>query len=272
MRAWIISDIHTFPMDWYRSRLAVPDADVCICAGDIADSIYSSIDYLRVELAHRMPVVAVLGNHDFYGVSIDRALEIARKELRGTDVHLLENEAIVLNGVRFLGATLWTDYEVAHGSLDGEPELPLEARRDLAFHVCIREITDFRQIFRSDERRPGETGYVTVQELIARHAESRAFIEHELEKPFSGKTVVVTHHAPTPLSIHPSYIGSPTNAAFVSDLTEVIRIGKPWYWIHGHVHHYFDYFEGETRVLCNPRGYRHERDFNGFRPGFVIEI
>lgn len=272
MKAWVISDIHTVPLDYYRARIAIPDADICICAGDTTDTIYTTLDFLLAEIASKMPVVTVLGNHDFYRSSIDRALEVATERLDGTNVHLLENGTTVLSGVRFIGATLWTDFEVPHGTQDNGPELSLEARRDLAFHICIRDIMDFRQIYRSDERKPGETGLITVEEMIRRHKTSRAYIEGELAKPFAGKTVVLTHHAPSPRSLHPAYQGNPTNAAFASDLTETIRDGRPWYWVHGHIHHFSDYTEGHTRVLCNPKGYRHELGTSGFRPGFVIEL
>lgn len=272
MKAWIISDIHFVPLDLYRGRMVIPEADICICAGDTTDSVYTSADYLLAEIAPRMPVVTVLGNHDFYGSSIDRSLEVARRQLAGTNVHFLENDTVVINGVRFIGATLWTDFEVPHGSEDGRPELPLEIRRFRALHACVRDIADFRQIYRSDERKEGETGLITVQEMIARHKESRDFIAAELSKPFEGKSVVVTHHAPSIQSFHPAYLGSPTNGAFASDLADVIEEGRPWFWIHGHIHHASDYFEGETRVLCNPRGYRHEREFTGFRHGLVVEI
>jgi Icc-related predicted phosphoesterase len=272
MKAWIISDIHTVPLDWYRSRIAIPEADLCICAGDVTGNIHTSADYLMNEVAPTMPVVIVLGNHDYYGYSIDRALEIARRRLSGSSVHLLENESIVLGGVRFVGATLWTDFEVPHGTIDGRREPSIEVRRFRALRASVRDIADFRHIYRSDERKEGETGLITAQEMIARHIESRAFIDAELAEPFDGKTVVVTHHAPSPRSFHPAYIGSPTNGAFASELSAVIYKGEPWYWIHGHIHHASDYFIGKTRVLCNPKGYRHERDFTEFRPGLVIEI
>jgi hypothetical protein len=155
---------------------------------------------------------------------------------------------------------------------DGQPELPMEARRDLAFHACTREIMDFRQIYRSDQRKPGKTGLITIQEMIARHETSRTYIKEELEKPFAGKTIVLSHHAPSPRSFHPSFMGLASNAAYASDLSSIIENGSPYYWIHGHIHYSSDYIEGGTRILCNPQGYRHERDLTGFRPGLVVEL
>ena len=273
MNAWIISDIHSVPMEAYWNQpLLVPEADICICAGDISGLIDRSIDFLNSVIAPRMPVVATLGNHDYYGRSIEWALDFARKHTSGTNIHILENDTFEINGLRVIGATLWTDYEIPFGVPEPDEELPLGARRDLAFHVCTLQLTDYTEIYRSDARRDNEIGFVTIGELISRHIRSRAYIKRQLAKPFDGKTMVLSHHAPSPHSIHPNFLGSPSNAAFASDLTAIIKRWKPDYWVHGHVHHFLDYLEDETRIICNARGYFHERGVNGFRPGFVIEI
>ena len=101
------------------------------------------------------------------------------------------------------------------------------------------------------------------------HKRSRAFIEAELAKPFEGATVVVTHHAPHPRSMHSHYGSDLLSAAYVSDLTAVIEAGQPNLWVHGHVHENFDYRVGATRVVCNPHGYGVENQ--KFDPGLVIE-
>lgn len=269
MRAWIISDLHMPPMAYFTEPMKVPEADICINAGDTSGHIDFALDYLLTVIAPHMPVVATLGNHDFYRSSIDRALEHAQKRAAGTNVRVLENETFILGDLRIIGATLWTDFEVPWGI---EQELPLEERMAMAFHVCPREVTDFAGIFRSDERREGETGFITIQEMIRRHKESRAYIEAELARPFDGKSMVLSHHAPSPRSINPIYKGYVSNAAFASDLSAVIQAGKPDYWVHGHVHRFFDYTEGETRIICNARGHRDERETNGSSLGFVIDI
>ncbi|MCY1375649.1 hypothetical protein D9M69_630790 [compost metagenome] len=85
------------------------------------------------------------------------------------------------------------------------------------------------------------------------HEVSRAWLKQELSKVYDGKTVVITHHAPHPLSVHPRYAGDATNAAFASDLTELLQ--KADVWLHGHVHDGFDYSVAGCRVVANPRGY-----------------
>ncbi|SCX31394.1 Calcineurin-like phosphoesterase superfamily domain protein [Agrobacterium sp. DSM 25558] len=269
MKAWIISDLHSSRLDLLHGRkLSVPSADICLCAGDVADNIESAIDFLHAEIAPHMTVVASLGNHDYYGSSIDRALEQARKWTAGTNVHILENETFVRDDLRVIGATLWTDFEIADHELG---YLPLPARRGLAARECVRAMLDFRRINRSDARVGGQSGFITSQEMMFRHGKSRAFIAQELGKPFNGTSLVLTHHAISARSLDPRFRGHVSNAAFASDLTGLIQDGRPHFWVHGHVHRFSDYTQFETRVICNPRGYAGERRDGGFRSGFVVE-
>ncbi|WP_028734691.1 metallophosphoesterase [Rhizobium leguminosarum] len=269
MKAWVISDIHWSPLDLlHRRQLSVPRADICICAGDIAGDIERAIDFLHAEIAPHMPVVAVLGNHDYYGSSIDRALEYARRWTVGTNVHILENDTFHRGDLRIVGATLWTDFAIAaHDS----GHLPVRARRDLAVRECMRYLLDFRLIYRSDARVGDESGLITADEMISRHEESRAYIENEIAKPFKGITMVLTHHAISHQSLDPRFTGHISNAAFASDLSNVIHARRPHFWVHGHIHRFADYVEGDTRVLCNPRGYVGEFGTSGFRLGFVVD-
>ncbi|NKL25421.1 phosphohydrolase [Rhizobium leguminosarum bv. viciae] len=269
MRAWIISDLHSSRLDLLHGRrLAVPRADLCVCAGDISENIERAIDFLHAEIAPHMTVVATLGNHDYYGTSIDRALEYARKWTLGTNVHILENETFVKGDLRVIGATLWSDFEIRDHKFG---YLPLLARRDLAVRECVLHLPDFRSIYRSDARVGNQKGFITPDEMISRHRESRVFIEQELAKPFGGTTLVLTHHAISARSLDPRFQGHVSNAAFASDLTNVIQSGRPHFWVHGHIHRFVDYVEHDTRVICNPRRYDGERGEGGFRPGLVVE-
>ena len=102
------------------------------------------------------------------------------------------------------------------------------------------------------------------------HQQSRAFIEAALAQPFAGATVVITHHAPHPGSVHPLYDNDLLSAAFVSDLTPVIEAAQPDLWVHGHVHDSFDYRIGATSVRCNPHGYGNEN--TAFDPALIVEL
>src|ERR1700712_3531305 len=114
MRAWIVSDIHASLTDVFGgSGLRIPQADICICAGDVSNNIMTTIAFLRREIERHMPVVLVLGNHDIYGLSIDLALERARRETEGSRIQLLENQMVEIDDCRIIGATLWTDFAVS---------------------------------------------------------------------------------------------------------------------------------------------------------------
>jgi Icc-related predicted phosphoesterase len=268
MKAWLISDLHLSPLEFlHRNQLLVPEADICICAGDIAENVERAVDFLHAEIAPHMPVVAVLGNHDCYGASIDEALDYPRKWTAGTNVHILENETLLLGGLRIVGATLWTDFEIDDHDLG---HLPAADRRDIAMRYCMQSLPDFWQITASGQH-DGDHGHVEASEMVRRHVGSRSFIEQELATSFNGTTLVLTHHAPLRGSLDPRFRKSLSNAAYASDLSDIIHAWRPQFWVHGHIHRFVDYFERNTRVLCNPKGYGRDMGVTGFRPGFVIE-
>lgn len=270
MKAWIVSDIHhTKIRDLKGDRLSVPNADVCICVGDITNSIDHTITFLLRFSEPRMQVIMILGNHDYYGSGIDFALERARRLIEGKRLYLLENESLILGDCRFIGATLWTDFRVSVGDDD---YVPPEERRATAFCLVPSKMMDFFSIFRSDERRPEENGMVTIKELLGRQRASRAFIDQELARPFHGRSIVLTHHAPLMQSFDPNFFGDITNAAFASDLSDLIVRRRPSLWIHGHIHKFRDYMFDKTRIICNPLGYHHERNYSGFRANLVIKL
>jgi hypothetical protein len=151
---------------------------------------------------------------------------------------VLDDGEVTIEGVRFLGTTLWTDF-----MLFGEGE-----RRAAAMHEAQRFMRDFSVI------RVGDALFTPQASaaLFARHA---AWLESKLAQPHAGPTVVITHHAPSRNSIHPRFADSLINACFVSDAERLIDGSRACLWIHGHTHDSFDYVVNGTRVLCNPRGY-----------------
>jgi hypothetical protein len=199
------------------------------------------------------PVLYVPGNHEFYGGSLTGSVAELKRLCAGSFVHLLDNEALVLGGVRFLGSTLWSDFMLCG---EGAP-------REAAMREARRFMRDFERIEAfTPEASAG---------LFARNA---AWLEHELAQPHAGSTVVITHHAPSPKSIHPRFAGSPLNACFVSDAERLVDGRRCVLWIHGHTHDSFDYRLNGTRVLCNPRGYAKGgvNENRRFDPGLVLEL
>ena len=173
-------------------------------------------------------------------------------------MHFLENDSAVIGGVRFLGCTRWTDYAV-EGS---DPE-------DVAFAMAIAEqqLNDHRQI--AWRRLPAFEGFPPRRALDL-HRRSRGYLDGALAWQHDGPTVVVTHHAPHPGSIHPRWKGLTLNACFASDLSELIEERRPDLWLHGHMHDSFDYRVAGTRIVCNPKGYRSENA--AFAPRLVVEV
>jgi Icc-related predicted phosphoesterase len=252
MRLQIFSDLHA-DVAQPRPITVAPDIAAVIVAGDVCQGAENGFARLRQIVPMQLPIVMVMGNHEYYGRHFASDLAAARQAAPLYGVHLLENNVITLGGVRFIGCSLWTDY-----ALFGDVARAMQAAaHGLNDH---RRITWGKQPWR--RFRP--------QEACRLHQQSREFIETTLAAPFDGATVVVTHHAPHPGSIHSRYKSDLLTAAYVSDLTEVMEAGRPDLWVHGHVHSSFDYYVGETRIVCNPHGYGLENP--DFDPALVAEV
>ncbi|UMY16775.1 metallophosphoesterase [Methylobacterium organophilum] len=256
LRVQVVSDLHVDVADTGRLRLA-PGADLVVVAGDTRADTDAAFAYLRRRIPAPTPIVAVLGNHEYYGGSIATELERAREAAGRLGITLLEDEAAVIGRVRFLGATLWTDYR-----LFGPAHLAVAmaaARRGMNDHRLI-------SIGRGSERRP-----FLPTDAAALHAASVRFLDDALARPFDGPSVVVTHHAPHPVCVAPRFGRDPLSAAFASDLSALIDAGGPDLWVCGHTHHPVDTWLGPTRLVSNPHGYRDECR-GTFDPALVVEI
>jgi Icc-related predicted phosphoesterase len=252
MRIWIFSDLHLEYAD-LRQPLAIPDADVCVVAGDLCRAPANGVHWLAKYIAHTVPCVYVAGNHEFYKGSIKEALEDGHAAAaQFPKVHFLENDTVTLNGIQFVGATLWTDYLI-------------EGHRELAMFHARERMNDYRQI--AAQRNPWKR--FLPQTAYRIHLDSKHFIASTL-KSEAIKTVVVTHHLPHRLSIPLRFTGDLLNAAYASDLSELIEQAQPALWVHGHTHDSCDYRIGNTRVVCNPRGYDDEN--RSFEPSLIVEI
>jgi len=249
----ILSDLHLS-----CGALEVPrnDADVVVLAGDVA----RPREAIAWASGLGKPVVFVAGNHEFYGGSIAATPGELRRAALGTGVRVLDCEEAVIGGVRFLGATLWTDF-----LLFGEG-----AMRDEAIEGALLHMRDFTRI-RLTEAAPAPFMPADSADLFRAHA---AWLERKLSEPHDGPTVVVTHHAPSPGSIHPRFAGSPLNACFVSDAERLLGASRVSLWVHGHTHDSHDYVRKGTRVVCNPRGYSRDgvNENPRFDPGFQVAI
>jgi Icc-related predicted phosphoesterase len=240
MKIALLSDLHLslHPLPQPRT-----EADVVVLAGDLGRPA-AAIEWAG---AFDVPTLFVAGNHEFYGSDLASVTAALRALAAGTRVRVLEREAWQRRGVRFLGCTLWSDHR-----LHATPE-----ERELGRQQALAFVRDFSRIAASPD------GTCFTPELSRELFDaSVAWLEARFAEAHAGPTVVVTHFAPSRLSIHPRFEGSPINACFVSDLADRIARWQPALWLHGHTHDSFDYRLGATRVVCNPRGYA---------PGGVVE-
>lgn len=242
MKMQIWSDLHN-----EFSLFSAPplSADVVILAGDI------DVQGRGVRWANdtfTCPVIYVCGNHEFYKGHIDHTLRKMR-EVADPHVHILENESFVWQQTRFLGTTTWTDFS-STGDVVAATSLAREWMND--FRV-IRADASYRRL------RPDD--------LVTRNQAARAWLAEELAKPFDGKTVVISHHAPTPTVAGDKHDGH-LNAAYSNHWPELITQADVW--IFGHTHQAVDTTLSGCRILSNPRGY--PREETGFRADFTIDL
>ena len=243
MKLHVLSDLHE---EFGSFKMPAVDRDVLVLAGDLNVG-RNGLPFLERACKHG-PVVYVLGNHEYYNHDFD---EIGKfwTRLGMKNLIVLENGTKVIGNTRFIGATLWT-------SMDGrDPRTMTVARNEISDYSVIRK----------------GTSALSVGDTIVCFDRSIAFLKNELQKPFPGPTVVVTHHLPSRKSIAPQFEGDPVNGAFASPLDGLILEHQPAAWIHGHTHSSCDYSIGRTRVACNPRGYS-DRDNPNFTLDLVINV
>jgi predicted phosphohydrolase len=259
MRLALYSDLHLeFPAaTWHPPAL---DVDVVILAGDI-DSGARGIDWAARTFGSQAKVpnvIYVAGNHEYYGGDIETRRAEMREAAKRAGVHFLDNDAITVGNVRFLGATLWSDFAV-YGSVKWT---------ERSIEVARTSLSDYALIRTSD-------GTLTPEDTVVLHRRSAVWLETELRKPFDGKTVVITHFAPHRGCIAPQFDGDVLTPYFTVDMASFMRRLRIDLWAFGHTHHNVDFeAEGGCRVVSNQRGYPDPSRFAepGFRPELVIEL
>jgi predicted phosphodiesterase len=220
----------------------LPEADLCILAGDIYPHrlLDQSKRVLEPFVQKYKDVVYVAGNHEYYQSSPRTVSQILEKmEEEHPNFHWLQNDFINIGGHTFYGGTMWFSDAVT------DP-------------VLKNMMSDFSVI---KDFEPWVYG------------EHNDFVDKNHTDLIERRTIVISHHLPSPRSILPAYglPGVGLNHFFMHDMEKVIKERRPRLWIHGHTHHYFNYWIDGTRVFCNPLGYPHELRFTRWEPE-VIEI
>ena len=203
-------------------------------------------------------VIYIMGNHEFYNGKFYAGIDYMREELaKYSNIYMLEQDTKVIDDVTFVGGTLWTDMN------KGDP---------LTMHAIEGMMNDFR-IIKNDKRNYAP---MSARDVASRHARTLQYFRSVLAEQHDRKFVVVGHHSPSFQSMHPMYQAQTLmNGGYHSDLSEFI-MDHPQIklWTHGHTHHPFDYVIGETRVVCNPRGYENDgySEQTGWNPNIVLEV
>ena len=282
MRVNVISDLHIDFAD-----LTLPGGDVLILSGDIfeaksfkKENYNAEMVLLEHEQEDKRPdrfyrfileecsakyrkVIMVMGNHEHYRFQFHKTYEHIKSQLPD-NVHLLEKESLVLDGVLFLGATLWTD---------------MNKQDSLTMYHMQGAMNDYRQISMLNER-TGDYHRLQPERTVQEHLKTleyfkTALAENRAREGGALPVVVVTHHSPSKLSTKPKYQKDVLmNGAYSSDLSEFI-LDHPEIrvWTHGHTHDTFDYQVGATRIICNPRGYKYyEQRADEFDPTIGFDI
>jgi predicted phosphodiesterase len=248
MKLHILSDLH---LEFGNFVPPDTDADVVLLPGDIHLGT-KGVEWAKATF--QKPVVYVPGNHEFFREHIDKLGPALAEAAKGSNVHVLQDAAVVLDGVRFIGGTLWTDFNYS-------------GQQSRAAYAAKNSLADFRLI------RTG-TNYRKLQprDVMLKHSRTRQYIEEALRHPFCGNTVVLSHHAPGALSVADEFAEDELTSAYASRLESLFDPAAVALWCHGHTHHSVDYSHNGTRVICNPRGYAPNDLNTDFNPSLVLQL
>ena len=271
MKITVVSDLH---LEFGYQEL--PGGEVLILAGDMCEKrsmskalhttnpypreagYYPCWDFFEFDCAKYEKVFYVMGNHEHYHNHLDKTVDEIKSLLAGYNITVLEDSCEEYKGVLFVGSTLWTDCN------RGDP---------ITFHSLKSFMSDFKVITYHNEAK--DLYHKLSPEITADiHFTSKQYISKISELNRDKPVVVITHHAPSFLSVNEKYAHELTiNGGYASDLSELI-LDNPniKYWFHGHMHDPVDYVIGETRIVSNPKGYTGHEDTSQFNPNFVVEL
>jgi len=273
MRLRILSDLHIEFFPFTIPALPGDQETVLILAGDIG-VIYQQDrlqTFLEAACQQFKAVIYVLGNHEYYRGQWPNARTTLLQWPLPQNLHVLERNVVTVDGVAFVGSTLWSDFDA------GDP---------LSMHTAQHQLSDFHYIrvaLAPGNNHPEaladspQERQLNPSDILADHSQSVAWLDKTLGQLHRDgqKTVLVTHHGFSRRSIHEDFKDSQVNGAFVSACDFLLEKHQPVLAVHGHVHNGFDYRIGQTRVIVNPRGYTQREDTQEnpvFDPCLTIEL
>lgn len=277
MKIQLLSDLHLEAHPHWRAEPA-PGADLLVLAGDIGsyqtNSQLVDADFGLGQFSPHngwpTPVLFVPGNHEYDAMDFDAAHARLRETCARLGLLWLERETMVLSGVRFVGTTLWSDFDALSPTTSttapSDPKVNLLAQqlkaRDKAFRAANYYL---RKTLTTRHGEPWLADGVREQGLLCQD-----WLRQALAQPFAGPTVAVTHFAPSLHSADPRYGNTPGTAGFCNALDALLPQAQVW--LHGHLHAPSDYRHQGCRVVANPLGYARKNEQAAFQPGLLIEI
>ena len=277
----LLSDLH-LESNPHCMPQPLPGADLLVLAGDIGSyqngslltelqvgdfglARFSPLPVAQGGAGWPTPVLFLPGNHEYDGLDFDEARLRLRESCERLGLIWLERETVVLAGVRFVGSTLWSDFDALSaeraktGSISPAEQLKAREKAFRAANFYLRK---------NHALRGGQPMLADAVREEGLH--SQAWLLQALAQPFDGPTVVVTHFAPSLQSADPRYGLSPGTAGFCNALDELLPLAQ--FWLHGHLHCPIDYVSRGCRVVANPLGYARKGEQDGFKPEFLINI
>ena len=270
MKLQLLSDLHLEAHPHWSANCA-PGADALVLAGDIGSyqkgSLLQGVDFGLERFAPAngwpTPVIFVPGNHEYDGMDFDAAHARLRQTCERLGMIWLEREAVVLGGVRFVGTTLWTDFDALAPSAESVNALAQQLRtRDKAFRAANYYLK------KTQTTRHGAP--LLAPEVRELGLACQRWLRDALATPFAGPTVAITHFAPSLHSADPRYGRTPGTAGFCNALDDLLPLARCW--LHGHLHAPSDYVHQGCRVVANPLGYARKNEQARFRPDLLLDF
>ena len=282
MNIQLLSDLHLESNPHFKP-VPLPGADLLVLAGDIGSyqsgSLLGSLNIADFGLARfsplpvaqggggwPTPVLFLPGNHEYDGLDFDEAEARLRESCARLGIIWLERDTVVLQGVRFVGCTLWSDFDAlttAQAQAGADITLTEQLKtREKAFRAANFYLK------KNHALRNGQP--MLAEDLRAEGLTSQAWLRQALAQPFDGPTVVVTHFAPSLLSADPRYGIAPGTAGFCNALDDLLPLAT--LWLHGHLHCTNDYVRHGCRVVANPLGYARKGEQAAFSESLCITL
>jgi len=296
MNLQLLSDLHLESDPLFRA-VPAPGADLLVLAGDVGSyqkrrdgSVMPEPDWglqrfspLPQYAGWPVPVLFVPGNHEYDALDLDEAHQALRRTCDRLGIQWLERETTVIDGVRFVGTTLWSDYD-ALAAVDIPPNVPAKGKAagraaagaEVNVSTETERLRQRERAFRAANfylaKMAGQRAGALFDAAAMRELalECQAWLRGALAQPFDGRTVVVTHFAPTLHSADPRYGLSPGTAGFCNALDALLPLAD--LWLHGHLHCPTDVQIGRCRVVANPLGYASKGEQLSFKPQLLITV